>query len=104
MACFAATVILTVTAVAALLLGRFPGTNPYPGETKEYGYNGLYFYAAAHSWVKNVVFENAELGVAFDTCSFNTVDNVTFTSVRPTDGIKYTGSYGIWLKVIVAGL
>lgn len=50
--------------------------------------------------MKNVVFDNAELGVAFDSASFNTVDNVTFTSTRPTDTVQpYTGSHGIWLKV-----
>jgi hypothetical protein len=70
------------------------------GEGKELGYNGLYFYGTAHSWVRNVVFENAELGVSFDSGSFNGVENVTFRSTRPTDAaMPYTGGRGIWNKV-----
>lgn len=79
---------------------RFPGSTMYAGEGKEVGYNGIYFYGTAHSWVKNVEFENAEFGVAFDSGSFNTVENVTFKSTRPISGaMPYTGSRGIWNKV-----
>lgn len=82
---------------------RFPGSTAFAGEGQQVGFNGIYFYGTAHSWVRNVVFENAELGVAFDTASFNTVDNITFTSTRPTTaGNPYTGAYGIWLKVGVS--
>lgn len=71
----------------------------WAGENRELGYNGLYFYATAHSWVKNVVFENAELGVAFDSGSFSNIENVTFRSTRPTNAtIPFTGSRGLWLK------
>jgi hypothetical protein len=67
------------------------------------GYNGLYFYGTAHSWVRNVVFENAEFGVSFDSGSFNTVENVTFRSTRPTDAaMPCTGGRGIWNKVRTA--
>eukprot|EP00879_Flechtneria_rotunda_P032519 GHRR01035736.1.p1 GENE.GHRR01035736.1~~GHRR01035736.1.p1 ORF type:complete len:835 (+),score=148.35 GHRR01035736.1:180-2684(+) len=78
---------------------RFPGNQAYPGENKEVGYNGLYFYGTSNSWLKNVVFENAEFGVAFDSGSFNTVENVTFMSTKPTSASNpYTGTRGIWNK------
>eukprot|EP00882_Tetradesmus_deserticola_P020278 GHRQ01021881.1.p1 GENE.GHRQ01021881.1~~GHRQ01021881.1.p1 ORF type:complete len:122 (-),score=37.41 GHRQ01021881.1:646-1011(-) len=84
----------------ATLPCRFPSTGKFAGEGREVGYNGLYFFGTAHSWVRNVVFENAEFGVAFDGGSFNSVENVTFRSTRPTDAaMPYTGSRGIWNKV-----
>lgn len=84
----------------ACVLARFPAGAKFAGEGKELGYNGLYFYGTAHSWVRNVVVENAEFGVAFDSGSFNTVENVTFRSNRPTDAtMPYTGGRGIWNKV-----
>ncbi|WIA08908.1 hypothetical protein OEZ85_008326 [Tetradesmus obliquus] len=86
------------TGVADMTI-RFPAGAKFAGEGKELGYNGLYFYGTAHSWVRNVVFENAEFGVAFDSGSFNTVENVTFRSSRPTDAtMPYTGGRGIWNK------
>ncbi|WIA28982.1 hypothetical protein OEZ86_011499 [Tetradesmus obliquus] len=86
------------TGVADMTI-RFPAGAKFAGEGKELGYNGLYFYGTAHSWVRNVVFENAEFGVAFDSGSFNTVENVTFRSNRPTDAtMPYTGGRGIWNK------
>ncbi|KAF8072832.1 hypothetical protein HT031_000492 [Scenedesmus sp. PABB004] len=80
-------------------LPSFPGAAPFAGEYKEAGHNGLYFYSTAHSWVRNVVFENAELGVVFDSGAFNSVENVTFTSTRPvTPAAPFTGTRGIWNK------
>jgi parallel beta-helix repeat protein len=82
---------------------RFP-PNPYLGENKERGQNGLYMYATSHSHISNVVFENADFGVSMDSCSFNTIQNVTFISNRPTApgtnamASTYKGSKGIWLK------
>ena len=61
-------------------------------------------YATSHSHVSNVVFENADFGVSMDSCSFNTIQNVTFISNRPTApgatgvGSPLKGSKGIWLK------
>ncbi|KIZ02519.1 hypothetical protein MNEG_5438 [Monoraphidium neglectum] len=78
---------------------RFPADAPYAGESKEAGYNGLYMFHTAHSWITNVVFENADLGIILDGCSFNTVQNVTFTSARPTNPLNpYYGGKGVWLK------
>lgn len=49
--------------------------------------------------ISNVVFENADLAIAMDGCSFNTVQNVTFTSTRPKAATHpYFGGKGIWLK------
>lgn len=48
---------------AADLTIRFPVT-PWPGESREQGFNGLYFFHTANSWVSNVVFENAGAGPA----------------------------------------
>ncbi|KIY99225.1 hypothetical protein MNEG_8737, partial [Monoraphidium neglectum] len=79
---------------------RFPGDKPYGGENREVGYNAIYMWHVAHSWISNVVFENAEIGVILDTTSFVTVSNVTFTSSRPrsSGAHPYTGAKGIWLK------
>ena len=50
--------------------------------------------------IRNVVIENAEIGITLDTASFFTVENVTFVSKRPKHkSHPYKGSKGIWLKV-----
>jgi hypothetical protein len=47
------------------------------------------------------VFENADIGLVMDGTSFNTVQNVTFTSTRPVNATApYAGGKGIWLKVL----
>ncbi|GBF90605.1 hypothetical protein Rsub_03177 [Raphidocelis subcapitata] len=78
---------------------RFPSVSAYEGESKEAGYNGLYMFHTAHSWVRNVVFENADIGIIMDGASFNTIQNVTFNSARPKHALHpYYGGKGIWLK------
>lgn len=87
-------------------LCRFP-PRAWAGENKDEGFNGFYFFACSHSWVRNVHFENADFGLAFDVSEFNSVQNVHFTSTRPTNPkstgatipTKWTGGKGIWLKV-----
>ena len=37
---------------AADLTVRFPAAAPYEGESREAGYNGLYMFHTAHSWVR----------------------------------------------------
>jgi hypothetical protein len=51
-----------------------------------------------------VAFENADIGIVMDGASFNTIDNVTFTSGRPRSAAHpYFGGKGIWLKVVGGG-
>lgn len=50
--------------------------------------------------IRNVVIENADMGIVMDGTSFNTIQNVTFTSSQPTHpDHSYYGGKGIWLKV-----
>ncbi|KAI8466265.1 MAG: hypothetical protein J3K34DRAFT_460951 [Monoraphidium minutum] len=78
---------------------RFPADAPFQGENREAGFNGLYMFHTGNSWIRNVVFENADLGIVMDGCSFNTISNVTFLSTRPrSDAHPYYGGKGIWLK------
>jgi hypothetical protein len=37
---------------ALLLSFRFPGDKPYGGENREVGYNAIYMWHVAHSWVR----------------------------------------------------
>ena len=72
----------------------------WKGEYKDEGFNGVYFYGVANSWVSNVVFENADIGVVFDQSSSSTVQNVTFVSSRPTSAAQpLQGNTGIMVKV-----
>ena len=44
--------------------------------------------------------DRADLGIGIDGGSFMTIQNVTFTSTRPTNATyPWTGNKGIWLKV-----
>ena len=53
-----------------------------------------------HAQISNVVFENADIAIIMDSCSFNTIQNVTFTSVRPKSPLhSFYGGKGVWLKV-----
>ena len=55
--------------------------------------------AATAIQLRNVVFENADIGVVLDGTSFVTVQNVTFTSSRPKSASHpYFGGKGVWMK------
>lgn len=57
---------------------------------------------ARHTQIRNVVFENADIGIILDGSSFVTIQNVTFNSARPPHpNHPYSGGKGIWMKVRV---
>jgi hypothetical protein len=51
---------------------EFP-QSPYKGFGTDQGFNAIYFWSAAHCWVRNVAIINADLGVALDGTHFCTV-------------------------------
>jgi hypothetical protein len=58
------------------------------------------FNAPSLTQIRNVVIENADIGIIMDGTSFNTVQNVTFTTARPKHDLHpYFGGKGIWMKV-----
>ncbi len=49
-----------------------PGTHLY-----EVGFNGIYFYRVANSWVRDVTILNADSGIFLNFSTFNTVEGLT---------------------------
>jgi hypothetical protein len=69
--------------------------SPYRGFGREAGFNAIYFWSAAHCWVRDVAVVNADAGVVLDGTQFCTVSDVELTSgPRGVDN----GAWGVWLK------
>lgn len=72
---------------------RFPD-EVYRGHFSEVGYNGIFFYMVANSWVRNVKIINAESGLFIMWSNFNTLENITLDNEVPNN-TTYTGHHGI---------
>ncbi len=71
----------------------FPVT-PYKGHFTEQGFNAIVLNGVAHCFVRNVVIANCDSGL-FISGRFCTLQDITFTSDRPTDRGKHHGHHGI---------
>jgi hypothetical protein len=55
---------------------RFPWS-PYPGHFKERGYNALFFQSVSQCWVNDVVIQNSDFAIDFNSTNFCTISSVT---------------------------
>lgn len=71
---------------------KFP-LKPYPGHGLEAGYNAVAMFGPFNSWIRNVKFLNADLGIAVGS-TFMTIINCTFTTTG-SRGNNTQGHYGM---------
>jgi hypothetical protein len=71
----------------------FPGTEKRDHLVEE-GFNAIQFLGVANGWVRNVRFEDADMGVKMSGTRFCTVEDVTFTAPKRTT--RWTGHHALW--------
>jgi len=57
-------------------------SGPYPGHHLEDGFNGIEVERAHDLWIRNVTFDDADLGIILERTKFATVDGVKFVASR----------------------
>lgn len=61
----------------------------------EYGFNGIYFTNAAHSWARNLSFRNGDNGILSDMCSNITFDNISVYGRKYHYGVHFGDCYNM---------
>ena len=66
----------------------------------EAGYNAIYFTNTAHSWVRDVKFNNGDSGFISDICANCTVENVVVTGRKYHYAVQFGDNYNMLAKNI----
>ncbi len=75
----------------------FPDVASAP-HLQEPGFNGIYFYRVANSWIRDVTIKNADSGVFFNFATFNTITRLTIDASPLREHVSdVSGHHGIGL-------